>query len=128
MGIGADLANERRHRVVGFVPFGFVDGHAEGFDDLEDAVDLLGHVFGHGFALGFVGGVEGFAAGGAGVHGEDDVGGLAHLEEFEEHSDEAEGGVGGFAGGGLEAHDGEVGAVDLGVAVDDVEGVGHVNV
>ncbi len=68
LAIGADLADEGGHGIVGFVAFGFVDRDAEGFDDLKDAVDLLGHVFGHGFTLGFVGGVEDLAAGGAGVH------------------------------------------------------------
>ena len=121
----AHLADERGDGVVGFEALGLVDRHAKGVDDLQDAVDLRRHVFGHRFALGFVGGVERFAAGGAGIHRQHHVRGLAHLEEFEEHADEAEGGVGRFARGGFEAHDGVVGTVDLGVAVDELQSFGH---
>ena len=101
-GVGAGAADEGGEDIVGFEAFLAEDGDAGGFHDLQDAVDLGGHVVGHGLALGLVGGVDDVAAGGAGVHGEHDVGG-AELEEFEEHLDEIEGGVGGLAGGRAEA-------------------------
>ncbi len=124
-GIGADVADEGGDGVIGFEAFCFVERDVERVDDLENAIDLRGHVFGHRFALGFVAGVERFPAGGAGVHGEDDVRRFAHLKKFEQHGDKAKGRVGRLAGRRFESHDRIVGTVNLSVAVDDVKGMGH---
>ncbi len=124
-GIVADFADERGHRVIRFESLGLVGGDSHDVHNLADAFDLRGHIVRHGLALSLIRGGDGLAAGGSGIHREHDMGGLARLKEFQQHAHEAEGGVGGFARGRSQPEHGEVGPINLGVAVDDVEGLIH---
>ena len=127
VGVFEDALGDGGDDVVGFGALVGEDGDAEQAGHLEDAFDLWGEVFRRGFARCFVLGVELVSEGGAwGVGGDDDVVGVELVEELDEHGGEGEDGVGGFAGDGRghAAADGVVGAEDLGVAVDEVEGLG----
>ena len=126
----AEPADHGGDDVVGLEAGAGVDRHAGIADHLEDALLLGVEVVGDRGAVGLVlreNLLAEHALVAAFVDDHGQVVGLALVDEVHEHLGEDEGGLGRLARrAGQFAERGEVGAEDLGVAVDDVEGLGHV--
>ncbi len=125
---GREESGNGGDEVIGFESGVSEDGDTGIADDSDDALFLGREVFRGRGAVGFVLGVEAcaFEVSRSGVDDHGEVIGVSVGDEVEEPLSEDEGGLGGFTGGAGEFAEGcVVGAEDLGMSVNDVEGLGH---
>ena len=115
---------EGADQIVGLVAGHFEDRQPIGRRDRLDVGDLNRHLLGHRRPVGLVVRKQVVPEGGAaGVEEHGGIGRAALLHELDQHAGEAEDRVGRKPPGIGQALDGMIGAVDVGGAVDEIDGV-----
>ena len=91
------LVGECPQHVVGLKTFGLDDGDVHRFDDLPDAIHLVGQLLGHPGTMGFVFGIFVVAKSATGIESDDGVIRILVSDDIEQHGGKTEHSIGQFA-------------------------------